>query len=406
MVKRPEPHVTAEADVRADELQLAWEDETDRGRHRHRGVRLPGGRRDGRRRGRSLLALLITVFILGLISGGVYWGFDKVRDFFVAPDYNSGGTGEVVVEVTKDQTATQIAQVLYDKGVIKSAKAFIEAAKASERSKEIQPGFYKLRLKMRASDALSMMLERSSRVVNKAVIPEGHTYLETFKILSEATKIPVADFQAAAKDPIALGIPDWWFNRSDKKQSIISVEGFLWPDTYEFNPTFNATQILKQIVAQFMKTAESIDLVKTAESKNVSPFAALISASLVQAEAGVKTDMGKIARVIYNRLDKSMNLEYDSTTNYWRELNGQPRKFGLTTPEQTDPTNPYRTYGMAGLPPGPIGNPGKDALLAALNPEPGPWLYFVRIDKAGNSAFTDNYAQHQRNIALAKQNGV
>jgi UPF0755 protein len=113
-----------------------------------------------------------------------------------------------------------------------------------------------------------------------------------------------------------------------------------------------------------------------------------------------------VARVVYNRLDKSMNLEFDSTTNYWRELNGQPRKFGLTTPEQQDPTNPYRTYGAAGLPPGPIGNPGKDALLAALNPEPGPWLYFVRIDKAGNSAFTDNYAQHQRNIALAKQNGV
>jgi len=125
-----------------------------------------------------------------------------------------------------------------------------------------------------------MMLDRSSRVVSKAAIPEGHTYLETFTLLSQATNIPVADFQAAAKDPIALGIPDWWFNRSDKKQSIVSIEGFLWPDTYEFNPNLTAAQILKQIVAQFMKVAESMDFVKTAEGKHVSPFAALITASL------------------------------------------------------------------------------------------------------------------------------
>ena len=135
----------------------------------------------------------------------------------------------------------------------------------------------------------------------------------------------------------------------------------------------------------------------------------LIVASLVEKES-IVSDMPKVARVVYNRLNHKpapMNLEFDSTTNYWRELNGLPRKFNLTTPELTDPTNQYRTYGLAGLPPGPIGNPGKDALTAAINPTlDQPWIYFVRIDKTGRSEFTDNLAQHQKNIAQAKANGA
>jgi UPF0755 protein len=130
---------------------------------------------------------------------------------------------------------------------------------------------------------------------------------------------------------------------------------------------------------------------------------------LVQAEAGNTADMAKVSRVVYNRLNHkptAMPLEFDSTSNYWRQLHGQERKHNLTDAENNDASNPYRTYGQVGLPPGPIGNPGKEALLAALNPAPGPWLYFVRIDKAGNSAFTDNFDEHKRNIATAQKNGA
>jgi UPF0755 protein len=252
-------------------------------------------------------------------------------------------------------------------------------------------------------------LGNDSKLVTKVTIREGLTSLATFQALSEATKIPVEQFQAAAQDPVALGVPDFWFNRADGKQAAKSVEGFLFPDTYHFDPGVTPKQILTKMIGNFLKVAETSKIVETAQSKQISPFEALITASMVQAEAGNTTDMPKVSRVVYNRLNHkptAMPLEFDSATNYWRELHGQERKHNLTTPELNDPSNPYRTYGVTGLPPGPIGNPGKDSLVAALNPTPGPWLYFVRIDKAGNSAFADNLAEHERNITTSQKNGA
>jgi UPF0755 protein len=392
--------------VQIDELDLAWDDDADPGRHRHR--RSSARKSSGKgRAGRSFVALFISLVVLAALGAGVYFGIGRIQGFFSAPDYNSGGTGEVVIEVKDGDTATAIAQTLVDKGVVKSAKAFVEAAKANERSKTIQPGFYKLRQQMRARDALSLMLDPTSKLVNKVLLREGLTYKASFEALSKGTGIPVDQFEAAAKDPVALGVPAFWFNRDDGKPATKSIEGFLFPDTYGFGPNVTATDVLKKVVARFLEVAAQIDLVNVAQGKSVMPFQALVNASLIQAEAGTQADMPKVGRVIYNRLNKKMPLEFDSTTNYWRELHGQERKHNLTDAELADPTNPYRTYGVLGLPPGPIGNPGKDSLLAAINPTPNqPWLYFVRIDKAGNSAFTDSYQQHLKNIETAKKNGA
>ena len=397
-----------------DDLELELEDE-ERGRHRHRrDARRGGGNRGGfdpgsrdkRRRGRSLLALFLTLIILGALGVGAWYGFGKLQDVFAVPDYNSGGSGEITIEVKKGQTATDIANTLYAKGVVKSTKAFVQAANANTRSTTIQPGFYKLRLQMRAKDALAMMIDGSARVTNNVTLAEGLTYKETLTEISKRVGIPLPELEAAAKDPIALGVPDFWFNRADKKQSIKSVEGFLYPETYAFNPGVTATEVLKTMVNEFLKVAQELRITELAQQKGVTPFEILITASLVQGEAGVPEDLGKIARVVYNRLDKPMELQFDSCTNYWRELNGLPRKHGLSTAELSDPKNPYRTYGVAGLPPGPIGNPGKDALAAAIDPPKGNWLYFVRIDKEGHSAFTADYNEHLRNIATARKNGL
>jgi len=256
-----------------------------------------------------------------------------------------------------------------------------------------------------------MLLADDSRVVSNVTIPEGLSYKATFALLSQKTGIAVADFDVAAKDPVALGVPDYWFNRTDGKQAIKSLEGFLYPATYQFDPHANAAQVLKTMVSQFLKIAEKVNLVQTAQAKSVSPFEALITASLIQAEAGVPEDMPKIARVVYNRLDHKpdvINLQFDSTTNYWLSLQGQPRKPSqhLTVDELNNPNNPYNTATKAGLPPGPIGNPGEDALKAAINPEPGTWLFFVVIDKQGHSAFATTDAEHEKNKALARKNGV
>ncbi|GGJ86434.1 hypothetical protein GCM10010123_15020 [Pilimelia anulata] len=390
-----------------DELGLAYE-EGERGRHR----RVPPPKR---RRGRSAIAAVLAVLLLGALGGAAYWGIGRAMDFFAAPDYTGGGTDEVVVEVQQGQTLREIGGTLQKAGVVKSDKAFIDAAEDNARSENIQPGFYKLRKEMRARDAVSLLVNLVNRIVKGVTIREGLSVIQTYKLLAEKTGIALREFQAAGKDPAKLGVPDFWFKRTDGKKAAAkpSLEGFLYPQTYEFPPNAGAADILKAMVQQFLTAAEEVGFVPTVEKERggISPYEALIVASLAQVEAGVPGDLGKVARVAYNRAyggDFPCGcLEMDVTVNYWLEVNGKPTKASkdMTAAELDDPRNPYNRK-IAGLPPTPIDNPGEAALRAAMDPPAGNWLYFVAIDKKGNSAFATTLAEHERNQATARRNGV
>jgi UPF0755 protein len=296
---------------------------------------------------------------------------------------------------------------------VKSTKAFINAAEDNPKGKNIQSGTYTMRKQMSAKNAVTLMLDPKSRIVNGVTIPEGKTALQVYALLSAKTNVPVEDFQAAAKDPAALGVPDFWFNRTDKQKVTKSIEGFLFPDTYEFPPKSTASDILTTMVQHFMSVTERMDFIKTVEKdRKISPYEALTVASLAQAEAGNQADLGKIARVAYNRLYSGKFpcscLQFDVGINYYYQLTGKPTKPSkdMTTAELTDPKNPYRTHGRPGLTPTPINNPGEAALQGAMSPPAGPWLYFVAIDKQGHSAFATTLDQQNKNIETAKKNGV
>ncbi len=401
--------------MQIDELDLAWEDEADKGRHRRRAAkqRANGGKKRGRG-GKSFIALLISLLVLGGLAFGGWYGIDKVQSFFEAPDYATGGTGEAQIEVLDGQTSTDIGQTLQKADVVKSVKAFVEAAKKDPRSTGIQPGFYKLRLKMRATDALSLMLDPKSRLTSKVTLPEGLTYIETFQKLSAATKIPVEDFEAAAKDPTSLGIAPSWFVRKDGREVKKSMEGFLYPATYQFNPGVDATTVLKTIVAKFNTEITKLNFVAVAQQNmpNISPFEALVAASIAQVEGIFPDEQAKITRVLYSRAYGGKFpcgcLQLDSTVNYWLRITGKGAKPSekLLQSELNNPNDPYNTRSKPGMPIGPISNPGAAALTAAMNPTPGPWLYFVAIDKQGHTAFAVTYQEHQNNIATAKKNGA
>ncbi len=394
-----------------DELELAFDENAERGRHRRRrGGRKPSGKKRGT--GRSVFAFLLVVLLLGGLVGGAWYGVDKVRGYLSAPDYAGGGTGEVTVQIKENETLTDVANTLFRANVVKSSKAFVEAAGENPRSKNIQPGFYKLRKQMRAADAVTLLLDLKNRIVAGITIREGLTAKQTYALLSKATKIPVAEFEAAAKDPLKLGVPAFWFNRSDNKKVARSIEGFLFPQTYEFPPNATATDILKAMVRQFLTVAEEIDFVARVERERggITPYEALIVASLAQVEAGNPADLGKVARVAYNRLygDFPCNcLEMDVTVNYWLAVNNKPTKASkdMTPAELDDPKNPYNRK-LKGLIPTPIDNPGKAAMEGAMAPPSGKWLYFVAIDKQGRSAFAETLDQHERNKAKARENGV
>jgi UPF0755 protein len=405
-----------------DDLDLAWEEQNEPRRQRRGGPPSRQARqrrrKERKRRGRSVGALAISMLLLAVLGLGVYWGVGRVQDYFGAPDYTGNpATTPVNVKVNDQDTSTDIANTLFAKKVVKSAKAFIKAADANPESKNIQPGTYRLFEQMPAKTALAALLNPDKYLlVNRVLITEGTTTKKAFELLSKGTGIPVAQFEAAAKDPVALGIPAFWFNRdtADGRQAIKSVEGFLFPDTYGFSPDDDATAILKKMIRRFLDVADKLNIVAIAQQKGITPFEALTVASLVEKEAGTKADMPKIARVVYNRLKPEWEangcgcLQFDSTTNYWRQLKGLAVKPSsqMTQAELDDPTNPYNTAVKPGLPPGPISNPGEDALTAAINPASGTWVYFVLIDKNGNSAFATTLAEHNRNVAKAQANGV
>ncbi|SCF24534.1 endolytic transglycosylase MltG [Micromonospora chokoriensis] len=394
-----------------DDLDLGF-DEAERGekgRHR-RGFRKRNGKSGGGR-GKTFLALLMALVLLGGIGGVAFYGFDRIQNYFVTPDYDGAGSGEITVEIKNGALLADMADALVAADVVKSQKAFIEAAEANSRSKNIQPGTYKLRKQMSGANAVTAMLDLKNKIVNGLTIPEGRTAKNIYKLLSDKTKIPVKEFEAAAKDPEALGVPDWWFKRDDGKKIVKSVEGFLFPDTYEIPPKATAESILKLMVDNFLSvTGEMKFADRVQKERKVSPYEALIVASLAQAEAGNKDDLGKVARVAYNRAYGEFPcncLEMDVTVNYYLESIGKPTKSSkqMTAAELDDPKNPYNRK-LRGMIPTPINNPGKQALDGAMATPTGKWLYFVAIDKEGHSEFAETYEQHQRNEAKAREAGI
>jgi UPF0755 protein len=278
----------------------------------------------------------------------------------------------------------------------------------------IQPGSYTVQKQSPAEVVFNILADPANVLTLQVQIREGLSVIETLRRLAEQTGKPVEEFQAAAADPAALGItPDWYTRTDGKPAATTSIEGFVFPDTYFYSPTDTAADILKMMVDRFMTVANEVGLAAKAQALGLSPYEVLIVASLAQVEAGTEADFAKVARVAYNRaVQEEIDcacLQFDSTANYFLELNGQQQ---LASGQMTDdvldnPANPYNTGASSpGLPVGPISNPGQAALAGAATPADGDWLYFVAIDTNGNSAFASTYNEHCQNVYTAIENGV
>jgi UPF0755 protein len=354
---------------------------------------------------------LVAFVLLAVLGVGVVVGYHQVRGLFVAADYDGSGAAPVRVTLAQDATLSDMGDALVDAGVVASAKAFVQAAAADPRGRNIEPGTYSLKARMSAKSAVALLLDPASRVTTAVTIPEGSTSAQTLELLSRATKIPVREFRTAAADPAALGVDPSWFARRDGRTARTSVEGFLFPGAYQLDPSMSAAQILRAMVARFLAAAADADFVGQAQNfLSVSPFEALIVASVAQAEAGTEADLPKVARVAYNRAYKAhLPLDLDATADYWtnRDDGAAPRPARrLTGAASGDPKNPYDTASTQGLPPGPIGSPGAAALKAAARPATGPWLYFVVVDRDGRTAFATTEAEQAANVRQACAGGL
>jgi UPF0755 protein len=220
------------------------------------------------------------------------------------------------------------------------------------------------------------------------VIPEGWRASQVYQALDKALALPPGTARqslAAAKlklPPDAEGNP----------------EGYLFPATYPLPEGATPERLLASMVDKANEKFSAAPIAAGAQRNAMNLYQAVTIASIVQAEAATKADMGKVARVVFNRLERGMPLQMDSTLNY--ALN---RSTVRTTEADTRIQSPYNSYERMGLPPTPIANPGEDAMRAAINPTPGDWLYFVTV-KPGDTRFTSDYAEHQRNVAEFNRN--
>lgn len=307
-------------------------------------------------------------------------------------EFSGQGTGEVVVVIERGDTLTRIATKLEEAGVISAADSFINVATVDERAATIGPGKYTLRLRMGAPEALELLLDPVSRKDSRLVLPEGLRVDETVRAAAGATDIPKSDFAEALKSPGDLGLPAWAKDRP---------EGFLFPATYDIAGDESAEGLLKAFVSRFNQASADVGLEERSSEVGLKPYKVLTVASIVQAEVP-PADFAKAARVIYNRLDRGMPLQMDSTVAYALGINDIQ-----LDEQQLATSSPYNTYANKGLPPGPINSPGEAAIEAALAPAEGDWLYFVTVNPVtGETRFTADYdeflefkREFQRNLA-------
>jgi len=295
-------------------------------------------------------------------------------------DYSGDGSGTTTAEVNKGDGIDAIAKTLVTADVVGSAHAFKAAAAANPASDGIQPGFYRLRKHMSGRSALSLLLNPSVSLINtKVTIPEGLTEKDIVAKIATALAVSPDVVQKAADDVSDLAPGGY----SPASGSLSTLEGFLYPATYTFDPATSPNDAIQQLVTAYTSEDRQLGFASGAAKLSITPYQALIIASIAQAEVKFADDAPKVARVILNRLAQNMPLQIDATSVYGAELKGlDPAKVTYSTLD-----SPFNTYTNKGLPPTPIGNPGETSMQGAISPSAGTWLFYVNGDAAGHLAF-------------------
>ena len=352
---------------------------------RRRGAARAQRKRKKKKRRRSFVVLLLTLAIVGGgVAGAYVFGLAPLIKKLTEPtDYTGEGTGKVKIKIPDGATGRNIATLLANDDVVKTEVAFLDAAKKDSRSTSVQPGTYEMRKQMSGAAALKILLNPEARLTLSVTIPEGTRAKDALVQISKKLKLKQSDLTKAAKSG-KIGLP---------KAAKGRLEGFLFPSTYEFGPDVTATEALSAMVQRGDDVFAELNIPEDDLRSTV------IEASIVQAEAGNQKYMGKVARVLDNRLKAGRKLQLDSTVSY------ATQKFNVTTSAADRASNSrFNTYKYTGLPIGPISNPGEDALEAVISPTEGDWLYFVTTNPStGETKFSVDEAGHAANVAEFQQ---
>lgn len=339
-----------------------------------------------RRRTGCLVALIVVLAILGGIAVGGVWVAntygDRIADALgwgEPKDWEPGqASGEALVTIREGDTGGPVSTALYEAGVTKTEDVFYDYLIDENIAVTFYPGVYKLQKKMTAEAALAALRDDANKLENTVGVAEGGTVQSSLPTMADTLGIPLADFEAAVKDPSQYGV------------DAPSLEGWLFPALYTFDPEVTAVQVIQSMVN---RTKESLTEagVPAEDAQRV-----LTIASIIQRE-GRTDDFAKVSRVIQNRLDIDMLLQMDSTAQYG--YGSLHEGVVSSSAEALADDNPWNTYVHTGLPKTPIASPSDAAIEAAMHPANGPWLYFVTVNlETGETQFSETLAEHERGV--------
>lgn len=331
---------------------------------------------------RTLRRMLIAIIVIAiLVTGFVGWSF-------YAAIYKWRSPATATVEIEQGTPVVAIAQMLSDQKVIRTPQIFSTFVRIRGLGAKLKAGEYEFPAGISADEVLTMLVKGEVKKYQLQII-EGWTIKDIAKYLSELTflrdpAIP-NDFLRLTGDKMFIGSLDF--------KDVSSLEGYLFPDTYEVLRPKTADEIIKRLVARFREiyTPECTAL---ADRSGMTQQQIVTLASIIEKETGKAEERPTISSVFWNRLKQNMALQSDPTAIY-----GIPNFSGnLTREDLENGANPYNTYMHLGLPPGPICNPGKASIDAALQPAVTKYLYFVSKND-GTHIFSETLEEHQRAVA-------
>lgn len=290
-----------------------------------------------------------------------------------------GFEGETFVRLDRGEGTGGLAQSLQQAGVIRYQWQFW-LARATEPSARLQAGEYRF-TQAASVNTIFSRIARGDVFYVELKIPEGSNIFDIQRLLEASGIISAQDFGRAAADPTLI---------RDLDPQTRSLEGYLFPATYRISHSTTATDLCQMMTTQFRRQWKKL----STEGQDV--HRAVTLASLVEKETGISEERPIVASVFVNRLMKGMNLECDPTTIYAALL--ENRYQGVIHKSDLESRNAYNTYQNSGLPPGPITNPGGDALMAALHPAETNYLYFVAKASGEGHQFSSTLAAHQKAV--------
>ncbi|MFM8267772.1 MAG: endolytic transglycosylase MltG [Ilumatobacteraceae bacterium] len=362
-----------------------------------------------RRRSRAVAPVRWAVWLMlaaAVIGTGVFGGIGLWYTEKINPPGDPGAA--VTFTVGEDDTLETVSERLAEAGLISEPWVFRWYVDR-KGGLPLTPGYYQLRPDDHMGNVMRILSTPPSETFTNVTFPEGFSVEQMARRLGDRVpRLTAVSFGNAATDGSVRSLL--------QPEGIDSLEGLLFPDTYQVSNGESVRQVIQRMVSLMERVAAQEDLAAGAARLGLTPYQVLIVASLIEREARVAEDRPKIARVIYNRLQMGMLLQIDASLFYQQDPS-------LSFSQLKEIESPYNTYLVPGLPPTPIANPGRASIQAALNPAANPslgdplcvdlpsgtpcvYLYYVLADEDGRHVFAATLEQHEVNVQIARDKGL